>query len=1207
MLPPFRIRQVRASHHPFGPDVSDELDFAPVVDEACAIVEIDEFQYEDIVAERPDAVLTYMDDDDGEVITVGSSLELAQRLQEPTSSSNTLPALPGVTTSDSAYHIFDVNRSLEVLDIWKKLEVGYQPPDKGKGRANSPSTDDAPVSSSTRRVNDWLSESESSELNSDLDHARRLGTSTVPGSFVSPLPSVVESLPKPHVSSPLCEEIRVSEPVADEGQDSKEKVRSSLPEAQKPLLESFSEELAQMIDATLGNERSVQESQPDSQDRKEAAAQDPPMEDPPAPSRPASNQPPSPIDLLNQAMPLLLGGLNLLTAELQNHVPKAREHLKVAQRQVNQSIEKMFQDLRNGLQPSMASLSQSLQHASTATISDLGTHVQTVAASLQEIHEGARRAAGSAREHDYEVVRHVLEQWLELAVNQAKMGAQFFAPVPQPASASGSQPQPPSAAQDEQVGASSAEDHNDADRRDETAPAPEAEVVKDVKLGTETEQPTLAPTDAASPNKAADVDTQASSTDAGVGQVLSDHAKKVTEMPPSSASRSAQSGAGGRARPLGPFEVAQRAWSAKVPQSAEHRKNMRTLDDHLIQSLPIAPHPQPPPQVTHGGPDQLLGSDFISDPQFFGPAYPGWRRRSPLRRRSSPNSLSRSQTVSHPNPHIRYSPYFAGRSGSFGIQNPPTAPWMSKPQTTQHEGTSSQVQGYSPSTQFSSIDDEEYSRLVAAGAYAEANALAKSVVDKLPHKATPVQNSEVLPHDSQSRPKQESTSRPSGPPIDLLSTEADEAMSRFPSLSQFEGAPRVVGENGHKDGARGKNGEVRSSNPLVDLPMSHSPAPYPGTYDGAMSHTAFLQNQGERSPPRAAGVGPSQNQPRQVPSSFLPTSYSPPHPHPHPNPIQQFPFRRPNPTAANRDGTPSWAVRSSNTAEDNWVAMWLDSHPSAHIPEQQDLQWITAQTGLSAGEVFAQINHRRLRWLETARTPGFGGPKVPAHRLASKTVHQTLPSLPNGRAPLARPANLSQPEPGARLAGPFDPMAESVTLHRRRLIDGLRRTATVGSPRHMRDPRAYFGPGRDHAHRTSPSSGEDSKRPIENLGRAATMAQRESRPQNTGGPLGNGNERFEQFHMPGQFPTEEHTNTARPSNHRASLPNSSALNPFEIGNPDPKVLQCVEDLQMMGFGFEREGGVERLFVYAQAGEGDIEKTLEILEEDQKAERERNAK
>ena len=61
-LPPFGIWELREN-------------------ELLSLVQVDEQQYQATISSRPDATLSYVDDDDGERVTIGSGLELRQRLE----------------------------------------------------------------------------------------------------------------------------------------------------------------------------------------------------------------------------------------------------------------------------------------------------------------------------------------------------------------------------------------------------------------------------------------------------------------------------------------------------------------------------------------------------------------------------------------------------------------------------------------------------------------------------------------------------------------------------------------------------------------------------------------------------------------------------------------------------------------------------------------------------------------------------------------------------------------------------------------------------------------------------------------------------------------------------------------------------------------------------------------------------------------------
>ncbi|KAF7718662.1 Uncharacterized protein PECH_008817 [Penicillium ucsense] len=114
MLGPFQIRDLHA------PSTS-ESEVQIVTDDgrnSHGVVEVSATDYDQIAASHPRARLTYFDADDGDQITVGSSLELSQRLDEP----------PEETTPDNlgpeptSMHIFDIHRSNSITEIWRNFE-----------------------------------------------------------------------------------------------------------------------------------------------------------------------------------------------------------------------------------------------------------------------------------------------------------------------------------------------------------------------------------------------------------------------------------------------------------------------------------------------------------------------------------------------------------------------------------------------------------------------------------------------------------------------------------------------------------------------------------------------------------------------------------------------------------------------------------------------------------------------------------------------------------------------------------------------------------------------------------------------------------------------------------------------------------------------------------------------------------------------------
>ena len=101
-----------------------------------ALISITAAEYDEIIANYSPAALRYLDDDDGEIVRVGSSLELAQRLDDP------IPAFPRIQhRSRRAFweppenmasyssprlvqqcHSFDINNCNITFAIWLFLE-----------------------------------------------------------------------------------------------------------------------------------------------------------------------------------------------------------------------------------------------------------------------------------------------------------------------------------------------------------------------------------------------------------------------------------------------------------------------------------------------------------------------------------------------------------------------------------------------------------------------------------------------------------------------------------------------------------------------------------------------------------------------------------------------------------------------------------------------------------------------------------------------------------------------------------------------------------------------------------------------------------------------------------------------------------------------------------------------------------------------------
>ncbi|KPI34919.1 uncharacterized protein AB675_3806 [Cyphellophora attinorum] len=87
------------------------------------VIDITVPQYDDTITTHPSSVLTYIDHDDGETVTVGSGFELSERLVEPAQYSFIPRRRSGSAasrlSSDEKVHIFDIQRTSENLKIWR--------------------------------------------------------------------------------------------------------------------------------------------------------------------------------------------------------------------------------------------------------------------------------------------------------------------------------------------------------------------------------------------------------------------------------------------------------------------------------------------------------------------------------------------------------------------------------------------------------------------------------------------------------------------------------------------------------------------------------------------------------------------------------------------------------------------------------------------------------------------------------------------------------------------------------------------------------------------------------------------------------------------------------------------------------------------------------------------------------------------------------
>lgn len=250
-------------------------------------------------------------------------------------------------------------------------------------------------------------------------------------------------------------------------------------------------------------------------------------------------------------------------------------------------------------------------------------------------------------------------------------------------------------------------------------------------------------------------------------------------------------------------------------------------------------------------------------------------------------------------------------------------------------------------------------------------------------------------------------------------------------------------------------------------------------------------------------------------------------------------------------------------------------------------------------KAFHQIDNQR-RHLRTHAAGKRQASQIPDHiqnplpTTASKTSYQaaqreidginrnaSLESLPQSQ--IMRPDKLKPEQGEARLTRPFDPLAESVTLHRGRLIDNFRPTTAQ-----RRSPHDDYAGNRRPYSEYFTGHGR--------LGWESLLAKHEGASS--------------RLPITTDHPTlSVQTEKSVVPESTKSMPRSGAAI-FNAGEhydakTVSKVQECVQQLSRLGFGTIENGGAARLLVYAQAAEGDLGEAIETIEEERKAYQQRS--
>jgi hypothetical protein len=204
-------------------------------------------------------------------------------------------------------------------------------------------------------------------------------------------------------------------------------------------------------------------------------------------------------------------------------------------------------------------------------------------------------------------------------------------------------------------------------------------------------------------------------------------------------------------------------------------------------------------------------------------------------------------------------------------------------------------------------------------------------------------------------------------------------------------------------------------------------------------------------------------------------------------------------------------------------------------------------------------------------------------RMTGLRAPRTEDSIPEPKSQLSRAKTVTASNPAARLLGPFDPMSNSLTATHQ--DEGLRRSATD----RVANRRGFDGNRRPYSEHFSGDG---------RMGWESFLQQYEKTPGSF--PKNEETDSQRQYpSLPKFEPTRRQTRPGRPSQHRPILR-------VETGRPNPrprektKSERCLDHLRMLGFGSAEDGGEERLVIYAEAADGNLEAAIEMIEEERKA-------
>ncbi|KAI2319597.1 hypothetical protein LOZ00_002239 [Ophidiomyces ophidiicola] len=407
MLKPFLIKDLldpaldQLSYDPHNASPAGRLLPTPTLGHTYdGIVEISRSEYDETILNLPEAKLHYFDEDDGETVTVGSSLELVQRLDEPAEIS-TLPAnLAHDGLERAPIHVFDINKSSSTILKWRSFHARYSMLDTSV-HPSSYST----LLSHQRKTRGICSPSELAhrpklqiqtivhENSSPCDlkstspfYASKQNLSSTDTDIGLPLTGLLEwedqslehdiqepgqFLSQHHPQTSACYQPpslpqRASKSDRDGYTLTEREPKSQespIEEQSQSFLAAFEAELSKVVMPDLSTETTKNEGARSApaeapSDSQAGVATEP---DPKAHFAPRTAQ------LVGHTVQTLLSSLAQLTSELKSKFPEIERRLAVAQQQVPTQVETTVQDTLTTMTSHFSSLAKAVQDAATST------------------------------------------------------------------------------------------------------------------------------------------------------------------------------------------------------------------------------------------------------------------------------------------------------------------------------------------------------------------------------------------------------------------------------------------------------------------------------------------------------------------------------------------------------------------------------------------------------------------------------------------------------------------------------------------------------------------------------------------------------------------------------------------------------------------------------------------------------------------------